>query len=42
MHYAIKAILRRLNNKNRIGAKHTEEKNVLRWLKNIPPPRKKK
>jgi len=37
MHYAVVAILRRLLNKNRIGAKHTEEKNVFRWIKNLPP-----
>lgn len=36
-----KSILRRLLNKRRIGGKHTEEKNVLRWLKNLPPKRQK-
>jgi|TARA_B100001971_G_C17897879_1_gene386443 hypothetical protein len=32
-----RAILRKLFNKKRIGGKHTEEKNCLRWIKNIPP-----
>lgn len=32
-----KAILRRLFNKKRIGGKHTEEKNCLRWIKNLAP-----
>ncbi|MBS3145581.1 hypothetical protein J4414_02160 [Candidatus Woesearchaeota archaeon] len=31
------AVLRRLFTKRRIGGKHTEEKNVLRWLKNLSP-----
>ncbi len=31
------AILRSLLNKRRIGGKHTEEKNCLRWIKNLPP-----
>lgn len=31
------SILRRLFNKERIGGRHTEEKNCLRWVKNLPP-----
>ena len=34
-------ILRRLLNKRRIGRKHTEEKNELRWAKNLPVDRQR-
>mgnify|MGYP001568436021 CR=1 FL=1 len=30
-----KNILKKLYNKKRIGGKHTEEKNCLRWIKNL-------
>ncbi len=35
MENAMKTILRRLLNKRRIGGKHTEEKNVFRFAKNL-------
>ncbi len=35
MHQAIKTLLRKLYSRKIIGGKHTEEKNCLRWLKNL-------
>ena len=32
-----KGIIKKLFLKRRIGGKHTEEKNCLRWIKNLPP-----
>lgn len=34
-------IIRNLFRKRRIGNKHTEEKNCLRWLKNLPKDKQK-
>ena len=36
-----KRILKNLFGKRRIGGKHTEEKNCLRWIKNLEPEKHK-
>ncbi|MBI2670556.1 hypothetical protein HYX18_01060 [Candidatus Woesearchaeota archaeon] len=35
------SILRSLLNKERIGGRHTEEKNCLRWIKNLHPKKRR-
>ena len=41
-HPAVIDVMQKLRNKNMIGGKHTEEKNLFRWLKYLPPDEQRK
>lgn len=39
---AVIDVLQKLRNKNIIGGKHTEEKNLFRWIRYLPPREQRK